>query len=64
MDMYMKVVFTVIAIALSGICLQHTGVLPALAQQQGALPKVQLCGYDTQYCVGVNSDHQLMIEKL
>ena len=46
MDTYTKIVLTVIAIALSAISLQNMGVLPALAQQQEKLTRVEICGSD------------------
>ena len=57
MDFYSKLVLTVIAAALCGLCLQNAGVLPANADNN-SVSKVQICGLDEQgntSCAGVSN---------
>jgi hypothetical protein len=45
MDRYSKLVFTVIAVALSILVLQNAGVVPPVrAQANGQLTQVEICG--------------------
>jgi len=43
MDIYTKAVLTVIAISLTALAIENSGILPAHAAQQGAMT-VQICG--------------------
>lgn len=43
MDIYTKAVLTIIAIALTAIAIENSGILPAHAAQQGVM-SVQICG--------------------
>lgn len=62
MDLYAKIVFTVIAAALSVIALQQIGAIPAQAQAPSAT-KVVICDNDNaNRCVGITTDGKLPVE--
>ena len=58
MDIYSKIVLTVIAVSLSVISLQNIGVVPALAQQRQTIQKVLICSpARNDYCAEVSDGY-------
>ncbi len=56
MDRYTKVALTVIAIALSMVAVQNTGMIPALAQA-GAIPtRVAICNINGSQCASISGN--------
>ena len=58
MDIYTKIVLTVIAVSLSVISLQNVGVVPAFAQQRQTIQKVLICSTArNDYCAEVSDGY-------
>jgi hypothetical protein len=65
LDIYTKIVLTVIAVSLSVISLQNMGVVPAVIQQRQTVQKVVICSPASKdYCAEVSGGYlQVSAEK-
>jgi len=58
LDIYTKIVLTVIGVSLSVISLQNMGVVPAVAQQRQTVQKVLICSpARNDYCAEVSDGY-------
>jgi hypothetical protein len=64
LDIYTKIVLTVIAVSLSAISLQNMGIVPAVAQQRPTLQKVLICSpARNDYCAEVTDGHLQVVNE-
>ncbi len=56
MDRYTKVILTVIAVALSIIAIQNTGVIPAIAQTNVIPARVAICNVSGSQCASITGN--------
>jgi hypothetical protein len=64
MDIYTKIVLTVIAVSLSVVALQDIGAVPAVAQQRQAIQKVLICSpARNDYCAEVGDGYLQVLTK-
>ena len=63
MDLYTRIVLTVIAGALSLLVAQNAGILKARADEGDAPAKVQLCNSDGTFCAHIDETGRLSVTK-